>query len=55
MSLKASFLSQLKLLICPFENICNLPKKEFLCKIPECKNCTNYIEKAKNLKRKVLY
>ncbi|MFX1419521.1 MAG: hypothetical protein ACFE9N_11435 [Promethearchaeota archaeon] len=55
MSIQLDFLSKLKLVICPFENTCPLPKKNFLCKIPECKNCTNYIEKLKALKKRTLY
>ena len=47
MGVQLDFISKLKLFICPFENTCNLPKKQFLCKIPECKNCTNYFEKVK--------
>ena len=50
MSLKLDFLSKLRLFICPFENTCILPKKQFLCKIPECKNCPIYVEKLKRLK-----
>ena len=54
MSIQVDFLSQLKLVICPFKNTCLLPKKDFLCKLPECKNCTNYIDKVKKLKSRVL-
>lgn len=55
MSIHADFLSILKIFICPFENTCNLPKKKFLCKIPECKNCTNYINKLKMFKERTLF
>jgi hypothetical protein len=55
MSLQFDFLSKLKLFICPFENTCILPKKQFLCKIPECKGCPTYNEKLKELKKRTLY
>lgn len=28
---------------CPFFHSCPLPKIRFLCKIPDCRNCTDYI------------
>ncbi len=31
------------LLACPFFHSCPLPKIQFLCKNPDCKNCTEYI------------
>ena len=55
MSVQVDFLSKLKLIICPFEDTCYLPKKQFLCKLPECKNCTDYIEKVKKLKSRTLH
>ena len=54
MSLQLDFLSKLRLFICPFKNMCILPKKQFLCKIPECKSCPTYIEKLKKLKERIL-
>ncbi|UCC20772.1 MAG: hypothetical protein JSV62_05685 [Promethearchaeota archaeon] len=30
---------------CPFIESCMLPKIRFLCKIPNCKNCPDYISK----------
>ncbi len=55
MSLQLDFLSKLKIFICPFEYTCVLPKKHFLCKIPECKTCPNYCEKLKKLKERIFY
>lgn len=43
-----------KLFTCSFDNACNLPKKQFLCKIPECKNCTDYTERLRTFKKKTL-
>ena len=40
----------LNLLECPFYPTCSLPKLQFLCKIPECKNCPEYIIKLEKLK-----
>ncbi|MFX0036143.1 MAG: hypothetical protein ACFE9I_10950 [Candidatus Hermodarchaeota archaeon] len=40
---------------CPFKNACNLPKIQFLYKIPECKNCTDYAERLRKLKEKILH
>ncbi|MFW9877109.1 MAG: hypothetical protein ACFFG0_28800 [Candidatus Thorarchaeota archaeon] len=45
---------ELGLLICPFTEICDLPKHDFLCKIPECKTCSNYFSKIKAFKSRVL-
>ncbi len=39
----------LNLLECPFFTSCTLPKIEFLCKIPECKNCPDYICKVERI------
>ena len=49
------YIPRFELLTCPFIDTCELPKLQFLCKIPECKNCTDYIEKAKKLKHRVLF
>ena len=35
---------------CPFFSLCILPKIHFLCKIPDCKNCPNYIYKLGKMK-----
>lgn len=40
---------ELNLLECPFLTSCNLPKIEFLCKIPECKNCPDYESKVERI------
>ena len=55
MRVEVDFLSNLSLLICPFENNCCLPRIDFLCRIPECKNCSNYNEKLKKIKVRSLY
>ena len=34
---------------CPFLSTCPLPKIHFLCKIPDCKNCPDYITKLKKV------
>ena len=34
---------------CPFLSTCPLPKIHFLCKIPDCKNCPDYIFKLKKV------
>ncbi|MFW9896039.1 MAG: hypothetical protein ACFFD7_09580 [Candidatus Thorarchaeota archaeon] len=35
---------------CPFFTSCNLPKIQFLCKIPECKTCPDYNIKLAKIK-----
>lgn len=35
---------------CPFFSSCILPKIHFLCKIPDCKNCPDYIYKLGKMK-----
>lgn len=35
---------------CPFFLSCTLPKIQFLCKIPECKNCPEYISKLQKIR-----
>ncbi|MFX0029578.1 MAG: hypothetical protein ACFE8B_10230 [Candidatus Hermodarchaeota archaeon] len=35
----------LTLFECPFYPTCSLPKITFLCKIPECRNCSEYDSK----------
>ena len=49
------YIPRFELLTCPFIDICELPKLQFLCKIPDCKNCTDYIDKVKKLKPKILF
>lgn len=39
----------LNLIECPFLPLCPLPKIQFLCKIPECKNCPDYIAKLQRI------
>ena len=43
-------ISGLDLSSCPFSYCCVLEKKEFLCKLPECKNCVEYTELFKKMK-----
>ncbi|MHA2009374.1 MAG: hypothetical protein ACXABO_20100 [Promethearchaeota archaeon] len=50
MSSGTSLASVLNLLGCPFFSTCNLPKIQFLCKIPECKNCPDYTIKLEKIK-----
>jgi len=40
----------LNLFECPFYSACSLPKISFLCKIPECKNCSEYNTKLERIK-----
>ncbi|MFW9819563.1 MAG: hypothetical protein ACFFE5_08130 [Candidatus Thorarchaeota archaeon] len=35
---------------CPFFVSCALPKIQFLCKIPECKNCPDYVSKLQKMR-----
>ncbi|MCK4287130.1 MAG: hypothetical protein KAX18_13055 [Candidatus Lokiarchaeota archaeon] len=50
MSSGTKLIIDLKLLECPFFPSCNLPKIQFLCKIPECRNCPDYIVKLEKIK-----
>ncbi|MHA2180625.1 MAG: hypothetical protein ACXAAH_04285 [Promethearchaeota archaeon] len=44
-------LLDIDLLVCPFVELCALPKHHFLCKSPDCKElCSEYLTKVKNLK-----
>ena len=49
------FIPRFELLVCPFLNKCELPKLQFLCKIPDCKECTEYSTWLKKLKGRNLY
>ncbi|MFX1309529.1 MAG: hypothetical protein ACFE9M_12025 [Promethearchaeota archaeon] len=40
----------LDLVECPFFLSCELPKIQFLCKIPECKNCPDYNSKLRKIR-----
>ena len=42
MGTEIEFIPRIELLTCPFMEKCELPKLQFLCKIPDCKNCTEY-------------
>ena len=50
MGIESGFDIARKLMVCPFDHVCHLPKHHFLCKIPECKECSDYREKLKRLK-----
>jgi len=50
MSIDVDLTIALNLLECPFHSACSLPKINFLCKIPECKNCSEYITKLDKIK-----
>ncbi|MFX1378100.1 MAG: hypothetical protein ACFFA4_03330 [Promethearchaeota archaeon] len=50
MSSEGEFLIKLQLIECPFFPSCRLPKIQFLCKIPECKNCPDYISKLQKIR-----
>ncbi len=49
MSNSVDFNLELSLFECPFFTLCPLPKIQFLCKIPECKNCPDYTFKLKKI------
>ncbi|MFW9999432.1 MAG: hypothetical protein ACFE9Q_02885 [Candidatus Hodarchaeota archaeon] len=40
----------LHIIECPFFPSCELPKIQFLCKIPNCRNCPDYISKLEKIK-----
>lgn len=48
------FLHQFESLAYPFIDNCEGHKLQFLCKIPDCKNCLDYVQKVKNLKLNAL-
>ncbi|MFX1420673.1 MAG: hypothetical protein ACFE9N_17380 [Promethearchaeota archaeon] len=41
----------LNLIECPLFPLCTLPKIQFLCKIPNCKNCPDYISKSEKIRK----
>lgn len=48
---KSVFVPEIDLITCPFVDLCELPKHQFLCKIPNCKViCSEYLAKVKNMK-----
>jgi len=55
MGTETVFITQLELFACPFMEKCELPKLKFLCKIPECKNCTEYEDWLKKINSRILY
>ena len=55
MGIESSFDFARKLMACPFEYACHLPKHHFLCKNPECRECPEYKEKVQKLKSRVLF
>jgi len=50
MSSDVELAPDLNLVECPFFSLCILPKIRFLCKIPDCKNCPDYIYKLGKIK-----
>ena len=40
---------------CPFVHSCVLPKNQGICRIPECKICSEYIIRLKKLKSRTLH
>ncbi|MBY8992242.1 MAG: hypothetical protein KGD58_15965 [Candidatus Lokiarchaeota archaeon] len=49
------FIPRFELLVCPFFDKFELPKLQFLCKIPDCKECTEYSDFLRKLKSRILY
>ncbi len=48
------FVPEVDLLACPFAELCELPKHQILCKIPDCKVlCPDYLSKVRKLKREL--
>ncbi|MFW9988205.1 MAG: hypothetical protein ACFFC3_06075 [Candidatus Odinarchaeota archaeon] len=50
MSSDVELTSDLEFIECPFFSSCILPKIRFLCKIPDCKNCPDYLYKVRKIK-----
>jgi len=50
MGIEAVHIPEYILIACPFIKRCKLPKIDFLCRIPECKTCPDYISKVKEFK-----
>ncbi|MFX1532023.1 MAG: hypothetical protein ACFFBC_12975 [Promethearchaeota archaeon] len=50
MSSDADLTTTLDLFECPFYSACPLPKIRFLCRIPECKTCSEYFAKLEKIK-----
>ena len=50
MSSNAGFDLKINLITCPFYQTCSLPKIQFLCKNPDCKNCPDYSLKLEHIK-----
>ncbi|MFX0003364.1 MAG: hypothetical protein ACFE9C_15915 [Candidatus Hodarchaeota archaeon] len=50
MSSDLELVTDINLIECPFLPSCALPKIKFLCKIPECKNCPDYLTKLQRIK-----
>jgi len=44
-----------KLLACPFDEVCHLPKHPFTCRTPECKECPDYKTRVRKLTSRVLF
>lgn len=50
MSIDLKLTIDAELIECPFLSICGLPKIQFLCKIPNCRNCPDYTSKLEKIK-----
>ena len=55
MGIESGFDIARKLIACPFDHVCHLPKHHFLCKIPECKMCPDYISHVLKLKSRISF
>ncbi len=51
MAIDVDLTIDLNLTECPFYLSCTLPKIQFLCKIPECKNCPDYISSLQKIRK----
>jgi len=46
------YVPELDLVTCPVVDLCELPKHQFLCQVPDCKLvCTEYLAKVSELKK----
>lgn len=44
------YVPEIDLNTCPFVDLCELPKHDFICTVPDCKIiCSEYLTKVKNL------
>ena len=46
------YVPEIDLVACPVIDICELPKHNFLCKVPDCKvSCSEYLSKVKKFEQ----